>query len=181
MPVPKSRQTQIQAALLITAASTTAVVGWACRPVVTTPDIVIYAGNNNGPSTTPGASPSPGPTGSLPEGARIRVGVYGQSCPPGVTPPNNSQGQIKVGCTAFITASPKFADGTDIPSTVHGSVITWAYLSGNGSTADCRGDPANDFNRICVGRSPGPLVLQATVKNVTGVAELQVIGLAGGP
>src|SRR5713101_4817314 len=51
----------------------------------------------------PGASPSPGPS-SVKE---VRVGIFGQVCPTGTTPPTNSARQIKVGCTASITATPK--------------------------------------------------------------------------
>jgi hypothetical protein len=146
--------------------------GWACTP--TEPgDINIY--NNNQATNNAGghsASPSPG-SGSdkLPEGSTIRVGIFGQDCPSGVTPPPNSSAEVKIACRgAGITATPKSAAGTDLDASVHGTQIEWSVTGG---AVSCTGSYlGNVFNQLCVcpaGSAGATFSLTAKVKDKTGV------------
>ena len=150
--------------------------GMSCNPAPTGPGpINIYNQNtNNNGQPGPGSSPSPGQGGELPAGSWVRVGMFGQSCPSGVTVPQNGTRQIKPGCTALITATPKAADGSDLPASIHGQLIAWSVPAGAGVvnvTAD-----SEPFNRSvrCLGL--GTFTLSATVKGVTGTADFECIG-----
>jgi len=123
--------------------------------------------NTNTINIFQGTTPSPNPSSSPFTGAPLPAGYYmimrifgqdGPNCPNGQT--------LKVGCLAHVTATPKRPDGTDVPSTEHGPDITWEYVSGNGTVADCIADPASAFNRLCQVKAPGTLILKATVKNL---------------
>ena len=67
-----------------------------------------------------------------------------------------------------MTATPKYANGDDVPLSVHGPVIDWELESG-GAFVEVR-DPSfpSDFNKDLVGLQPGPFSLCATVKGVKG-------------
>jgi hypothetical protein len=138
---------------------------YACTPP-TAPDIDIYNNNqatNNGGGGSPTASPSPGSGGDLPPNSTVRVGIFGMSCPAGVVVPNNGARQIPGGCTAYLTATPKGADGIDLSPAVHGPNCAW------------RADGVIDlsqateaFNQDARCPSPGDSTVTATVKNLSG-------------
>lgn len=136
--------------------------------------INIFNTLTTGSSSTPGAAPSPGEDGgTLPPGSFIRIGLFGQSCPAGVTPPQNSTRQIKIGCTGQITATPKDAQGNDLPSAVHGRIIAWSVPAGSGLVivlAD-----SEPFNRSARCQGAGVFTLAATVKGVVGSADFECI------
>lgn len=150
-----------------------AAVTLACSPPTEPGDINIFNSNsavNNagGPSTS--ASPGPG-SDKLPEGSTIRVGIFGQDCPSGVTPPPNSAAEVKIACKgAGITATPKSAAGTDLDASVHGTQVEWAVTGG---AVTCTGSYlGNVFNQLCVcpaGSAGATFSLTAKVKDKTGV------------
>lgn len=117
-----------------------------------------------GPTGLPGASPSPG-TGSdtLPPNSTVRVGLFGMSCPSGVPVPNNGARQIPAGCTGYLTATPKGADGVDLTPAVHGPNCAWR----SDGVIDL--SPATEpFNQDARCPSPGESTVTATVKNLSG-------------
>lgn len=151
---------------------------WSCSiNTVTGPTTATGGNNNNGGPSTPGASPSPGTGGDLPPGSFVRVGLFGQSCPSGTTPPNNGTRTIGPGCTGFITATPKDAQGNDIPAAVHGSSIAWVVEFGQGIVNLIA--PPEPFNRDARCTGPGDFGLKATVKNVSGATTFTCAAGAG--
>ena len=154
-------------------AAVLAALSFACSPPTAPGDINIF--NNNQATNNAGgptASPSPG-SGSdkLPEGSTIRVGIFGQDCPSGVTPPPNSSAEVKIACKgAGITATPKSAAGTDLDASVHGQTIEWSVTGG---AVSCTGSYlGNVFNQLCVcpaGSAGATFSLTAKVKDKTGV------------
>ena len=146
----------------------------ACTPTQPTPgDITIINTQTQGGGTGPGASPSPGAGGELPPGSFIRIGLFGQSCPSGVTPPANGSRQIKLGCTGSITATPKDASGADLPAAVHGPSIAWSVPSGSGVVSVLA--DSEPFNRSVKCLGLGVFSLAATVKGVTGSADFECV------
>lgn len=126
-----------------------------------------------GPSGNASPSPSTG-SNTLPPGSTVRVGLFGQSGPGNCASLPNSLRQIKVGCTGFVTATPKGPDGvTDLEPAVHGPTITW---SAGGATGSVNIIPAsNPFNRDVRCLSVGAFTLSAQVKDVTGTAGFECI------
>lgn len=146
-----------------------------CQQPPTQPDVTIINTNTatNNQGGNPGSSPSPGQGGDLPAGSWVRIGMFGQSCPSGVTVPSNGTRQIKLGCTASITATPKDQAGNDLPAAVHGTVIAWSVPAGSGVvnvTAD-----SEPFNRTVRCLGTGTFTLAATVKGVTGSADFECV------
>ena len=125
--------------------------------------------NITGPTPT---SPSPN-AGVLPPGSFIRIGMFGETCPSGVTVPSNGSRQIRAKCTASITATPKDGQGVDLPASVHGPNIAWSIPAGSG-VANCLAD-SEPFNRTCSCFGLGTFTLQATVKDLTGFADFECI------
>jgi hypothetical protein len=99
--------------------------------------------------------------------------MFGETCGAGVTPPSNGSRQIKAGCVASITATPKDSAGVDLPAAVHGPTIAWSVPAGSG-TVNCLAD-SEPFNRTCRCVGLGVFTLQATVKNLTGTADFECI------
>jgi hypothetical protein len=147
-----------------------------CQPATGPTIINTNTATNNQQGGGANAPPAPGQGGELPAGSTVRVGMYGQSCPSGVTSPSNGSRQIKPGCTAFITATPKASDGTDLPSSVHGPTIAWSVPAGSG-VVNVLAD-SEPFNRTakCIG--VGVFTLSATVKGVTGSADFECLASA---
>lgn len=156
-----------RAALALTLAALVA----ACSINTVTGPTTATGGNatNNQPGGGNGASPSPGSGGDLPVGAYVRQGLYGQACPNGTTPPSNGLRTVLLNCTGFLTATPKYQDGSDIPAAVHGPTIAWAITLGQSVVILLT--PPEPFNRDVKCNSAGPFALSATVKNVTGSAD----------
>jgi hypothetical protein len=125
--------------------------------------------------TTGGQAPSPAPGGDLPPNSRLAILQYGQTCPPGVTIPRNGTRECKMGCNCDYTCTPKFPDGTDIPSEIHGPIATWAVLAG-GEHVSVRRD---NFNLHVIPVSPGPFTLQCTVRNLVGIVDAAVVSPGG--
>jgi hypothetical protein len=131
--------------------------------------IINTATNNNAPPPTPGASPSPA-AGSCPGAAlvdHVRVNPFGYDCSGNQAPPNSS-GLLPMGCIAAVTATPKDAQGNDVPSDLHGPSITWSVTIG-GSYIQVTDDPLQPFNKnVRAVSAPGEFQLAATVCGKTG-------------
>jgi hypothetical protein len=131
------------------------------------------------PAPTPTPEPTPEPTPPPEEGpgkiAKVRVAFFGIACHNGKQAPNNGARLLPVGCTGFVTATPKKADGTDVPPEQHGDGIVWELLSGDGMVEVVPSVFESDFNRDVKGRRPGSFSLCATVRTVMGCLDGNVI------
>ncbi len=91
----------------------------------------------------------------------------------GITPPHNT---LPVGCRGTITATPRDALGNKLPVELHSAEVNWFVQNGEGVTIDV--SDASDgvpFNRLLYGRQLGDFSICATVGNVTGCLNGQVI------
>jgi hypothetical protein len=124
-------------------------------------------------SATPSGTPVPG-NGNLVRPAFVRVGIFGQACPPeiGATIPPNTASRIIRGCVATFTATPKRSDGSDQTEGEHGPLAQWTVTGG--ACADLNADPSNPngnvFNREIRGASAGACQVCAIVQGVQGCA-----------
>jgi hypothetical protein len=122
------------------------------------------------PSPAPSPRPSPTPTTNLPPSLvdSIRVGFFGINCGHGNPVPRNGERILPRGCRGYVTATPKKANGDDVPPENHGPDIEWFVLSGD-DIIDVQAPtfPSN-FNKDIVGVRPGAFGLCATVREVTG-------------
>jgi hypothetical protein len=119
---------------------------------------------NPTPAPTPTATPKPDP-GPIDS---IRVGFFGISCKNGKTAPRNGERRLPVGCTGYVTATPKDKNNIDVPAKVHGPNISWNLMWGKG-TVDVKVPTfPSDFNKDVLGLHAGEFSLCATVKGVEG-------------
>jgi hypothetical protein len=120
------------------------------------------------PTPAPAATPTPTPAGGANGIYEIRVGFFGINCGKGNPTPRNGEKKLPVGCRGYVTATPKKANGDDVPASVHGPDIEWFVLTGE-DKIDVQ-DPTfkSDFNKDVVGERTGSFGLCATVRNVTG-------------
>jgi hypothetical protein len=104
---------------------------------------------------------------------RVRVGFYGIRCEGERKPPRNGEGLLPVGCTGYVTATPKRADDTDVDPRVHGSEIEWQLvpLGGRVILSNYSEIP---FNKVVKGYSPGDVRLCATVANHQGCLNIHI-------
>jgi hypothetical protein len=151
-------------------------------PVLTKPP---DPGTDPRPSPSPGASPSPSPSPSpsaapLGPGSidSIRVGFFGINCGRGRPVPRNGERILPVGCRGYVTATPKRANGDDVPAAEHGPDIDWFVLYGE-DLIDVQvstfGGEAARFNKDVIGVRPGAFGLCATVRGVTGCLIASVV------
>ena len=114
------------------------------------------------PTPVPEANPDRGPIDS------IRVGFFGISCKNGKTAPRNGERRLPVGCTGYVTATPKDKNNIDVPLRLHGPNIAWELKWGNGTVSVKAPTFASDFNKDLLGVRVGEFSLCATVKGVEG-------------
>jgi hypothetical protein len=116
------------------------------------------------PAPQPTAAPAPdrGPIDS------IRVGFFGISCKNGKAEPRNGERKLPVGCTGFVTATPKDKNNIDVPARIHGPDISWNLMWGNGTVDVRKPTFPSDFNKDVAGLRVGEFSLCATVKGVEG-------------
>jgi hypothetical protein len=98
----------------------------------------------------------------------IRVGFFRINCPGGRTPPRNGEKLLPMGCRGLVTATPKQANGDDVPASNHGPDIVWFVHYGDDIIDVLPPTFANDFNKDVVGERTGAFGLCATVREVTG-------------
>jgi len=104
--------------------------------------------------------------------AYIRVAFFGIECPAGIVAPPKQFGRIPLGCTGYVTATPKDRGGRNVPEFVHGPDITWELRSGVGNVAPRPVEAA--FNHVLSTRAVGNFSFCATVKGVTGCLDGRV-------
>jgi hypothetical protein len=120
-------------------------------------------------STVPSPSPVPSNEPLAPNTIdSIRVGFFGINCGRGVPVPRNGERILPRGCRGYVTATPKQANGDDVPASVHGPDIDWFVLTGEDIIEVEAPTFASDFNKDIVGVRPGAFGLCATVRGVTG-------------
>lgn len=98
---------------------------------------------------------------------RVRVAFYSIQCDDDRTPPRNGEGLLPVGCTGFVTATPKDKDDADVDKRIHGPEIAWT-LEQSGEPVTVEDFPKVDFNKMVRGRDPGSFRLCATVQTRQG-------------
>jgi hypothetical protein len=104
---------------------------------------------------------------------RVRVGFYGIRCEGQRQPPRNGEGRLPVGCTGYVTATPKKRNDTDVDPRVHGPEIEWQLVPLGGRVIVSNySDIA--FNKVVRGYSPGDVRLCATVQNHQGCLDIRV-------
>jgi hypothetical protein len=138
----------------------------------TSPSTSPVAAPTPAPAATPAPTPAPNPAATpAPDKGpidSIRVGFFGISCKNGKTAPRNGERKLPVGCTGYVTATPKDKNNIDVPSRIHGPDIDWDLMWGSG-TVDVRNPTfPSDFNKDVVGLRVGEFSLCATVKGVEG-------------
>ena len=133
------------------------------------------------PSPTPTPAPTPTPVPSpqatpapaqeeLPPStiSYVRVGFFGINCGRGNPVPRNGERLLPRGCRGYVTATPKKANGSDVPLSVHGPDIEWFVLVGEEMIDVQQPTFPSDFNKDVVGVRTGAFGLCATVREVTG-------------
>ena len=153
------------------------------EPVTVNPIVVVIPIGNPGnptpatPAPTPAATPAPATPTPAPTAApapnrgpidSIRVGFFGISCKNGKPTPRNGERRLPVGCTGYVTATPKDKNNIDVPASVHGPNISWNLMWGDRSVEVKKPTFASDFNKDLLGLRPGEFSLCATVKGVEG-------------
>jgi hypothetical protein len=103
----------------------------------------------------------------------LRLGFYGITCADGRTPPRNGEGRLPMGCTGFVTATPKDARGADVDARVHGPYITWE-LEQRYEFVRVEDYPDVRFNKILKPASRGEFRLCATVQTHTDCIAVRV-------
>jgi hypothetical protein len=98
----------------------------------------------------------------------IRVAFFGINCGRGNPVPRNNERLLPRGCRGYVTATPKQANGDDVPANVHGPNIEWFVLYGEEFIDVQAPTFQSNFNKDVVGVSPGAFGLCATVRGVTG-------------
>jgi hypothetical protein len=124
------------------------------------------------PNPTPKPTPNPTPTATPKPDAgpidSIRVGFFGISCKNGKPTPRNGERKLPVGCTGYVTATPKDKNNVDVPAKVHGPNISWNLMWGKGTVDVKIPTFPSDFNKDVLGLRVGEFSLCATVKGVEG-------------
>jgi len=98
----------------------------------------------------------------------IRVAFYSIRCPEGVAVPRNAEDRLPLGCTGFVTATPKTKDNLDVKQGLIGTQIDWTFEQ-EGEHVRLT-DFADDvpFNKILFAANAGHWTLCATVKAFRG-------------
>ena len=142
------------------------------------PPTVIEITNTN--TNTQGGTPSPAPSSSpdaTGDVATVGIGKFGEACPAG-TAPSGIGDAVKVGCTAFITCSPRDAEGREIFNLqiIGPEPTEFRAVEGEGTTVRSQ-VPSNPYNRDVLGIATGAARYLCTVKGKTSPSfTLRVVG-----
>jgi hypothetical protein len=124
---------------------------------------------NTGPTApTPSASPSVAPGGvPVPPGAVARVTLtqFGETCPAGV-PASGVDRSVRVGCTKFLTCTPRTADGQDAVSVYPSLRPDYLRQSSGFQNATGTGGGADGYNLDAKGLQPGVARYECSVNGV---------------
>ena len=143
-----------------------------CNPTAPS-EVNVYNQNTN--QNIQGGQPSPPPdaSGSLPAGSVVKIEIFGASCPSGANPRPNP-GELKVGCSLAVTATPKGPDGANLPANVHGPNCAWAVPVGSAALRVVE-DGSQPFNATVLATAIGQGVVSAVVKGTTGTLLVTVV------
>jgi hypothetical protein len=97
----------------------------------------------------------------------IRVAFYSIRCPDGVAVPRNAEDRLPLGCTGFVTATPKTRDNLDVKQGLIGTQIDWTFEQ-EGEHVRLNDFADVPFNKILFGANAGHWLLCATVKAFKG-------------
>ena len=97
----------------------------------------------------------------------IRVAFYSIRCPEGVAVPRNAEDRLPLGCTGFVTATPKTRDNLDVKQGLIGTQIDWTFEQ-EGEHVRLNDFADVPFNKILFGANAGHWLLCATVKAFKG-------------
>jgi hypothetical protein len=145
-------------------------VGISCTPPPTEPgDINIDIENTNTNNSGGGGGATPSPSPSVGAIARVGIGAFGESCPPGkVIAGGDRDNQVRVGCEAAITCSPLDSQGREIfNEEVHGVAPDFFGVTGPSAAFQVTQWSGNRFNIDADALSPGTVTLTCTVKGIT--------------
>lgn len=99
----------------------------------------------------------------------VRVHFFSIRCPEGIAAPDNAEKKLPVGCTGYVSATPKDKSNKDVPSQIHGPDVHWETFQGDGESLvkvnEFRDQP---FNKIVDALEEGYFTMCATVKGVRG-------------
>lgn len=106
----------------------------------------------------------------------VRVHFFSVRCPEGRTAPDNAEKKLPVGCTGYVSATPKDKANKDVPPHIHGEQILWEVFQGEGENlARVNEFPGQPFNKIVEALNEGYFSMCATVKNVRGCFGFDII------
>jgi hypothetical protein len=97
----------------------------------------------------------------------IRVAFYSIRCPDGVAVPRHAEDRLPLGCTGFVTATPKTKDNLDVKRGLIGDQIDWEFEQ-EGEHVRLNDFQGVDFNKILFAANKGHWTLCATVKAFRG-------------
>jgi len=97
----------------------------------------------------------------------IRVAFYSIRCDAGIEVPRNAEDKLPVGCTGFVTATPKTKDNLDVKQGLIGTQIDWTFEQ-EGEHVRVNDFADVPFNKILFAANPGHWTLCATVKAFKG-------------
>ena len=101
--------------------------------------------------------------------ASVRVHFFSIRCPEGKTAPDNAEKKLPIGCTGYVSATPKDLNNRDVPPAIHGPNVAWEILQGEGENlARVTDFPDQPFNKVVDPLDEGYLTLCATVRAVRG-------------
>ena len=144
-----------------------------CNPATPSDPSSIYISNTNTNIQNGAPSPAPGVNGALPAGSTVRIEIFGASCPNGANPRPNP-GELKVGCSLAVTATPKGPDGQNLTPDVHGPNCAWAVAVGSNVLRVVE-DGAQPFNATVLATATGTGAITAVVKGTTGTMPITVV------
>lgn len=126
----------------------------------------------------PGANPSPtpGPGGPV---SLVKVTFFGQDCPAPLVAPTLGSKQIRVGCTAHITASAFDSAGKDLclaEGSCAATEVDWT-VSASADKVISVSTPSNNpgFNRDVLGVGVGKAQFRVKFRGVEGVLDVDVV------
>jgi hypothetical protein len=104
----------------------------------------------------------------------IRISFFGFNCNAGVKPPEKADKKLPMGCDGYLTATPKDADGRDVPEQIHGEDVTWSFKRGE-EFVNLRQWPEQPFNQTVYPVAPGFFKLCARVQGVSDCVGIEVV------
>jgi len=99
----------------------------------------------------------------------VRVHFFSIRCPEGIPAPDNAEKKLPVGCTGYVSATPKDRNNKYVPPSIHGDQVFWEIFQGEGENLARVSDfPGQPFNKVVDAVAAGYFTMCATVKNVRG-------------